>query len=96
MDIMKLEPTPEGEPRPAPAPTRYLGPDEDWADVPEFGALGRVFNQDTARFERIQKGLRASVRPALTLSRYQESRIRHFHATLESYLAQPAERGGGR
>jgi hypothetical protein len=88
MDIMKLEPTPAGEPRPAPAPTRILGPDEDWADVPEFGALGRVFNQDTARFERIQKGLRASVQSALTLSRYQESRIRHFHATLESYLAQ--------
>jgi phenylpropionate dioxygenase-like ring-hydroxylating dioxygenase large terminal subunit len=91
MDIMKLEPTPEGEPRPAPAPTRYLGPGEDWADVPEFGALGRVFNQDTARFERIQKGLRASVQSALTLSRYQESRIRHFHATLESYLAQPPQ-----
>ena len=88
MDIMKLEPVPEGKPRPAPAPTRVLGPGEDWADVPEFGALGRVFNQDTARFERIQKGLRASVRSALTLSRYQESRIRHFHATLESYLEQ--------
>ncbi len=89
MDIMKLEPTPQDEARPAPAPTRHLGPGEDWADVPEFGALGRVFNQDTARFERIQRGLRASVKSSLALSRYQESRIRHFHATLESYLAQP-------
>ncbi len=88
MDIMKLEPTPVGEPRPAPAPTRYLAAGEDWADVPEFGALGRVFNQDTARFARIQRGLRASVKPSLSLSRYQESRIRHFHATLDGYLAQ--------
>ena len=83
MDIMKLEPTPEGEARPAPAPTRYLGPGEDWADVPEFGALGRVFNQDTARFERIQRGSAGVGAIRLSLSRYQESRIRHFHATLD-------------
>ena len=89
MDIMKLDPVPEGEERPAPAPTRFLGPDESWTDVPELGALGKVFNQDTARFARIQRGLRASVRPSLTLSRYQESRIRHFHATLDAYLARP-------
>ena len=56
--------------------------------MPELGALGKVFNQDTVRFARIQRGLRASVRPSLTLSRYQESRIRHFHATLDAYLAQ--------
>ncbi len=89
MDIMKLEPVPEGKERPAPAPTRHLEPGESWTDVPELGALGRVFNQDTARFERIQRGLRASVQPSLTLSRYHESRIRHFHATLDSYLARP-------
>jgi nitrite reductase/ring-hydroxylating ferredoxin subunit len=88
MDIMKLDPLPEGQERPAPAPTRHLGDDESWTDVPELGALGKVFNQDTARFSRIQRGLRASVRPSLTLSRYQESRIRHFHATLDTYLAQ--------
>ncbi len=88
MDIMKLDPLPQGDERPPPAPTRYLGDDESWTDVPELGALGKVFNQDTARFARIQRGLRASVRPSLTLSRYQESRIRHFHATLDAYLAQ--------
>ena len=37
-------------------------------------------------FGRIQRGLHASVQPALTLGRYQESRIRHFHATLDAYL----------
>jgi hypothetical protein len=82
-----LEPVPEGGDRPPAAPTRVLGPEETWADVEELGAFGRVFNQDGSTFARIQRGLRASVRPSLTLARYQESRIRHLHATLDAYLA---------
>ena len=86
MDIMVLEPVPEGAPRPAPAATRQLGPDEKWKDVPEFGAFGRVFQQDAANFARVQRGLQASVRPTVTLARYQESRIRQFHSTLDAYM----------
>lgn len=88
IDIMLLQPVPAGEARPPAARTRYLGPDESWADVPELGAFGRVFNQDGSTFGRIQRGLRASVRPTITLGRYQESRIRHFHATLDAYVAR--------
>ena len=88
IDIMVLDPVPEGEPRPPAAPTRYIGPDESWADAPELGVFGRVFNQDGSTFARVQRGLRASVMPTTTLSSYQESRIRHFHATLDHYLAQ--------
>ena len=36
---------------------------------------------------RVQQGLEAVGRPDVTLARYQESRIRHFHATLGEYLA---------
>jgi phenylpropionate dioxygenase-like ring-hydroxylating dioxygenase large terminal subunit len=88
IDIMLLQPVPADGPRPKAAMTRYLGPDESWADVPELGTFGRVFNQDGSTFGRIQRGLRASVRPTITLGRYQESRIRHFHTTLDSYLAR--------
>lgn len=88
IDIMVLEPVPETGPRPPAAKTRHLGPDESWTDAPELGVFGRVFNQDGARFERVQRGLRASVKPSGTLARYQESRIRHFHATLDAYLAR--------
>jgi hypothetical protein len=88
IDIMKLEPVPDGEARPPAAATRHLGPDESWSDVPELGTFGRVFNQDGSTFGRIQRGLHASVASNLTLSRYQESRIRHFHATLDAYLAR--------
>lgn len=86
VDIMKLEPLPESGERPPPAPTRYLEAGESWADVPELGPFGRVFNQDGATVGRVQRGLHASVVSKLTLSQYQESRIRHFHATLDRYL----------
>jgi phenylpropionate dioxygenase-like ring-hydroxylating dioxygenase large terminal subunit len=86
IDIMLLEPIPEGEPRPAPAPTRVLASDETFVDAPELGYLGRILNQDGSTFGRIQRGLHASVKSTITLSQYQESRIRHFHATLDGYL----------
>lgn len=86
IDIMVLEPIPAGTERPAAAKTRVLGPGEHWNDVPELGVFGRVFNQDGATFGRVQRGLRASVRHTTTLSRYQESRIRHFHAALDAYI----------
>jgi hypothetical protein len=86
IDIMLLDPVPDNGPRPSPAPTRYLGEGETFADAPELGYLGRILNQDGATFGRIQRGLHASVKPGVTLARYQESRIRHFHATLDAYL----------
>ena len=54
IDIMVLEPIPDGADRPPAAPTRVLGPDETWADVPELGVFGRVFNQDGSTFGRVQ------------------------------------------
>jgi hypothetical protein len=86
IDIMLLEPLPADGPRPAPAPTRYLDEGEKWGDAPELGYLGRILNQDGSTFGRIQRGLHASVKPTITLAHYQESRIRHFHATLDAYL----------
>lgn len=87
IDIMLLQPLPDDGTRPAPAPTRHLGEGETFADAPELGYLGRILNQDASTFGRIQRGLHASVEPTVTLARYQESRIRHFHATLDAYLA---------
>jgi phenylpropionate dioxygenase-like ring-hydroxylating dioxygenase large terminal subunit len=89
IDIMLLDPVPEEGPRPSPAPTRHLTEGETWADAPELGYLGRILNQDGSTFGRIQRGLHASVKPAITLARYHESRIRHFHATLDAYLKRP-------
>jgi phenylpropionate dioxygenase-like ring-hydroxylating dioxygenase large terminal subunit len=86
MEVMLLEPVPAHGPRPRPAPTRYLTDGQTWADIPELGGLGRILNQDTAIMGRVQRGLRASVQPNILLARYHESRIRHFHNTLDTYL----------
>ncbi len=84
MEVLYLAPF--REERPAPAPVRWLGADESWTNAPELGFLARVFDQDTANLAAVQRGLHASVRPTTTLSRYQESKIRHFHTLLERYL----------
>jgi phenylpropionate dioxygenase-like ring-hydroxylating dioxygenase large terminal subunit len=86
MDVMLLEPTSLSGSRPSPAPTRHLGPDERWADAPELGYLGRILDQDTATLGRVQGGLESAPDVPVTLAEYQESRIRHFHATLVEYL----------
>jgi phenylpropionate dioxygenase-like ring-hydroxylating dioxygenase large terminal subunit len=86
MDVMLLEPRPASAARPEAAPTRHLAPDERWADAAELGYLGRILDQDTATLARVQRGLEANAAVPVTLARYQESRIRHFHRTLVEYL----------
>ena len=65
----------------------WLGIDEPWSNAGELGSAAMVADQDTDNLMRIQRGLRASRKPGVTLARYQESRIRHFHATLDAYLS---------
>ncbi len=84
MEVMLLDPLPVG-PRPAPAALRFLREDEPFAAAPELGFLGPILDQDTATMPRVQRGMRASQRARTTLSRYQEVRIRHFHALLSRY-----------
>jgi phenylpropionate dioxygenase-like ring-hydroxylating dioxygenase large terminal subunit len=86
MEIMFLfAKAPDGS-HPEPATMRLLGPDQPWTDAPELGSAAMVADQDTDNLRRIQKGLKTSRKPGVTLARYQESRIRHFHATLDAYL----------
>lgn len=46
-----------------------------------------VADQDTDNLNRIRFGVRASNKPGVTLSNYQESRIRQVHRTLDQYMA---------
>lgn len=88
MEIMFLfSKAPDGSHPPA-ATMTMLGKDQKWADAPELGSAAMVADQDTDNLMRIQKGLRASRKPGVTLARYQESRIRHFHETLDAYMVR--------
>jgi phenylpropionate dioxygenase-like ring-hydroxylating dioxygenase large terminal subunit len=90
MDIFILTRYPEGEAAPEDAPTRRLGIDQPFSDAADvMGAgLARVFDQDGANLPQVQKGLKASKKGKVTLGNYQEVRIRHFHQTIDKYLAR--------
>lgn len=85
IEVLLLLPCPPQN-RPPAAKTHWLTADESWTNAPELGGLGEVFDQDTSNLRRIQQGLKASAKSGITLGRYQESRIRHFHQVWERYI----------
>jgi len=85
-EVMLLLPVAPGRPTPDPAPRRWLEPHEKWSDVPELSFFGPVLDEDQEIMPRVQRGLRAARKPGLTLSVYQESRLRHFRRTLDEYV----------
>ncbi len=88
MEIMFLFAKAQDGSHPPPAEITWLGPDDPWSDAKELGSAAMVADQDTENLKRIQRGLRASKKPGVTLARYQESRIRHLHETLDAYMAR--------
>jgi phenylpropionate dioxygenase-like ring-hydroxylating dioxygenase large terminal subunit len=92
MDVMYLAPPPANGERPPAAEVHVLDPDEPWTNARELGKYAPIFDQDQANFARLQKGVKAG-RKGNTYARYQESKIRHFHQTLDSYLGIGREEG---
>ncbi len=86
MEIFVLHPIPD-DGRYETAEPFWLEPGESWTRAPGFEALGLVIDQDMANLPRVQRGLRAARHRAVTLSDYQEIRIRHFHRRLDEVLA---------
>jgi phenylpropionate dioxygenase-like ring-hydroxylating dioxygenase large terminal subunit len=86
-EIFLLAPVPKGQPRPEPAAMVQITEADSYTDVPGLGEdNGAVLDQDTQILRWQHEGMRASHKGAETLSTYQESRIRHFHNTLDKYL----------
>lgn len=87
-DMLFLRPLGEGEEAPEPPEPVYLGVDDSYAKVPGLEPwLAATFDQDTDNLRRQFRGFVASAKRGQTLGNYQESRIRHFHAGIDSYLA---------
>jgi hypothetical protein len=61
--------------------------DTSWTTVPALGLLARVFDQDDANLPFVQKGLASGTLDEVVFAEYQETKIRHFHAILEEWLA---------
>jgi phenylpropionate dioxygenase-like ring-hydroxylating dioxygenase large terminal subunit len=100
-EVMYLTPVADGADRPKPAKIRWLEPGEDWVDAKDLGRLASTINQDMLNLPEVQKGLKALSRTqdSIPLASYMESRIRHFHHTLEKFMGiegdGPAGRDGG-
>ncbi len=75
----------EGE-RPPSGETFHLEDGDKLADVPYFGGLGAILDQDVENLHFMQEGLVANSSGVFHTSRYQEQRIRHYHETLDRYL----------
>jgi hypothetical protein len=68
-----------------------LGLDDQWVDaVPELGLLARVFQQDSFNLPAVQRGLDTmTARDGhITVTRYQELKVRHFHHLWEQHMEQ--------
>ncbi|TXS95044.1 aromatic ring-hydroxylating oxygenase subunit alpha [Parahaliea aestuarii] len=85
-DVMVLLRYPKGSERPQAVPMHRLDDDKPFAQAEELGALGPVFDQDDSNMGAVQAGMKNSSKGAVSLASYQESRIRHFHQTLDKYL----------
>jgi hypothetical protein len=69
---------------------RLLAEGEGWtaaAGVLGIG-LAEVLDQDVGNLEQVHAGLKVSKTGQLQLANYMDIRIRHFHQTLDKYLAQ--------
>lgn len=86
MDVLLLQPSPPNM-TPSSAKINWLTSEQNWSDAPELRGLGAVLDQDISNLLQLQKGLKTSAKPGITLSNYQESRIRHFHQVLDKYLS---------
>ncbi|CAH0993080.1 Carnitine monooxygenase oxygenase subunit [Sinobacterium norvegicum] len=90
MDVFILARFPEGTESPPDAATFRLESDQPFTEAAEvLGAgLANVFNQDGANLPQVQRGMKSSKKGMVTLGNYQEVRIRHFHQTIDKYLAK--------
>ena len=74
----------------AAAAIHYLREDEDFTAGHEIGPyLARILNQDLYNMPSVQQGMKATRKPTVTFSRYQELKIRHFHKLLDEAIARP-------
>jgi phenylpropionate dioxygenase-like ring-hydroxylating dioxygenase large terminal subunit len=88
MDIYQLGLHNKTKERPPAAKVHVLKDDEDWTAAPEINPyLGRVANQDMFNLGAVQEGMKTSATKVVNYAKYQESRIRSFHDTLDKWLA---------
>lgn len=90
MEAMLLHPIP-ADGNYETAELHQLEPGESWTKAPGFEMFGIILDQDMANLPRIQRGLQAASHNTITLSDYQEIRLRHFRQRLDEVITERAD-----
>ena len=86
-EVMYMIPLPEGADMPESPKCTFLDLDDDYCDAAEIGSnLAKIFNQDYVNHRAVQKGLHSHPKGETIFASYQETKIRHFHDTLNRWL----------
>lgn len=87
MEVYLFVPVAPGAERPAPAKFNLLAEEQSWADAPELGYLGPVYDQDQVNLRPVQEGLVALGRDGVVnFGRYAEIRCRNLHRMVDRYI----------
>ncbi len=85
-DLLMMRPRhADGRPTPPPPDVIELDIDDSYSIAEGLGALGRVYDQDTANMAAQTRGFRSSVKRGQTLGNYQEIRARHLQRRVRDY-----------
>lgn len=85
MEVRLIQRAKPGETPPPCAKMELIPDDQDWE--PMFGQLGAVLNQDMANIPHVHSGMKVLRDGTVQLAHYQESRVRHWHRTIDRYVA---------
>ena len=87
MEIMLLMRFDERGGRPDDVAMVHVDAAQRFADTEGISrGFARVFDQDFSNLPEVHRGLYSLRDKQVSFGRYQESRIRHFHQTLDSFL----------
>jgi phenylpropionate dioxygenase-like ring-hydroxylating dioxygenase large terminal subunit len=86
MDVIRMQPVPDGHERPEPAPLQRLTLEQSWHEAEGMGQLADVFEQDMANLPRVQAGLKSRGKPGVSFGNYQEARLRMWHRLIDRFV----------
>ena len=85
-DLLMMRPRPAGRATPPPPGVIELDVHDSYTRADGLGALGKVFDQDTANMAAQTRGFRSSRKRGETLGNYQEVRARHLEERVRDYV----------
>ena len=88
MDVIRMAPVPDGQPRPERAETQVLTLEQSWKEAKGMSGLADVFEQDMANLPRVQAGLKSKGAKGVSFGLYQEGRMRLLHRLIDQFIVE--------